>query len=746
MKRIAFVLMALVVGYAAVQLGCMDREPAPVCPVPTELKDAVMQTGGFDGVDLLVMVDNSISMAQEQAILATSFFPLVNSLANPIHTNYPETDWPYEAAEELRIAVITSDLGFSYSGHNYNEYWPGSTLPDGCDSSSGLGDNGKFQDIDVSSVSIMDNVIPCDETGAQCPEGWSCTGMDDDDDTPGMGVCTGDAATPVACPDLGALWAETTDEAPDDQFTIKAACLADQGTGGCGFEQQLQSAVAALSRDDQVWQEDGEGAGFIRDSHLLAILMVSDEEDCSMQFGPEVAEPAGGYPDGVDPDGLFTEDEVQNQDELKLNIACGNHPNYLFTSDYFYEAYTGFKSVQAVVFAAIVGVPYQGDQADECQGTGSKIDLCNEQEDMELVAEQPDAPDAMTWFFRPACTRNVGDVEVTKAYPGRRYVDVAQEFGDLGYVYSICNPDWSVAMTEIARLIASKMGGTCYDKPLDWDPVERVAKCNVVVEYRDPEDEECPEMFGDDAEPIIEEVTSEEGESTTLMYCPVPKIPFDQDCGTQAQDLDQDTFGWYYCENLTVENFEGACSDGIDNDGDGDVDCEDTGDPDHPEDDPGCDGCEACGGLGVDCNNTCQYVVMLTEAAKAQIAGLVVSVQCLQQFSFEDANCQEDSLAACTDDQDNDGNGIWDCTTEADGASSLGSDEKAHLADPNCCPMTGEPGGCCDLAPAGIDQLYDEICPSGDVDYTGDFPDACWEAASRLECYLPGTEPADLDC
>jgi hypothetical protein len=55
--------------------------------------------------------------------------------------------------------------------------------------------------------------------------------------------------------------------------------------------------------------------------------------------------------------------------------------------------------------------------------------------------------------FRPACTRSVGDVLVTEARPGRRFVSLAQKFGCAGYVYSICNEDWSEAMTEIARLI-----------------------------------------------------------------------------------------------------------------------------------------------------------------------------------------------------------------------------------------------------------------------------------------------------
>jgi len=578
-----------------------------------------------------------------------------------------------------------------------------------------------------ASVLIQSNVIPCDDTSAQCPTGWTCGNIGAET---GVGKCVSpDDPDPTAvnCPDLGAIWAETTDELVDPAFPIKAACLAQQGISGCGFEQQLQSAATALVRGDQV-DPDDQDKSFIHNSHLLTILVVSDEEDCSMEDGQ----------------GLFNEDEVQNQAEKKVNLACGNHPEYLYDASYFYDAFVAAKTASAVMFAAIVGVPYgTQDGAEECQGPGGSLDDCLDQEAMQLDEEQPkiDTGDT-TWFFRPACTRGpAGPDEVTRAFPGRRYVELANEsFGDMSYVYSICNEDWSMAMTDIAAMIASKMAGTCYEKPLDWDPVGKVAKCNVVVEYTNPPDDECPEFFGE-VEPVIKQVTTEEGEDKTLVYCPIPKIAFDRSCGTQEEDLDEDEFGWYYCENLTAENFPQACVDGIDNDGDGQTDCDDTGDPEDPDNDPGCTDCEGCpDAMGVNCEQTCTYVVMLTGEAQRQIAGMQVSVQCLQQFSFEDKNCQEDTQAACTDSADNDGNGIWDCSFEEDGSSSLAEGEKGHVADPNCCPMVrNDDNDICNLEPVGLEagELWDAVCPSDEVEYTDGYPDACREAASRLQCTLP---------
>jgi hypothetical protein len=153
---------------------------------------------------------------------------------------------------------------------------------------------------------------------------------------------------------------------------------------------------------------------------------------------------------------LFAEPEIQDFDLQMANIACGNHDEHLLSPSALYERLTDAKDPEALFFAAIVGVPY-GDYpgADSCQGFGGELDACLDQEAMQLVEEQPSPPDT-TWFFRPACVRSAGEVEVTRAYPGRRYVRLANEnFGDMSYVYSICNADWSPALERIGSKVGA---------------------------------------------------------------------------------------------------------------------------------------------------------------------------------------------------------------------------------------------------------------------------------------------------
>ncbi len=75
------------------------------------------------------------------------------------------------------------------------------------------------------------------------------------------------------------------------------SCIARLGTTGCGFEQPFAAARAAL---------DGtvpENAGFLRPGALLAVVFLSDEDDCSVS-DPAMFDPA--QTDDADPLGAFS--------------------------------------------------------------------------------------------------------------------------------------------------------------------------------------------------------------------------------------------------------------------------------------------------------------------------------------------------------------------------------------------------------------------------------------------------------
>jgi hypothetical protein len=375
--------------------------------------------GVYDSVDLLLVVDDSGSMGEEQDMLATSLFTLLNSLVEPLPGS------PHPALDNLRVAVVSTDMGLQWGGNPFdpdNDGWPYSTPP--C---SSVGDNGAFQTYPGGKlIDLEDGVIPCEESGEQCPIGWTCEDVGSDD----IGACAapGGDGDDQPCPTPPTSFTFTNSQNPNPNLAFQVACLCSLGTSGCGFEQQLEAPRRALTRQDQ--------QTFVRDDALLAVMVVSDEEDCSIEDGPE----------------LFESPEIADVAAGKINTACGENEQFLYEATSYRDSFADLKNgdEQAVLFAAIVGVP----PGAVCEGTGDKIGDCLDHEDMQLVVQEESYNQ---FFFRPACYRYDGEAEVTKARPGRRFVALAEEFGEAAYVYSICNEHWGAAMEEFAGLIFARL-------------------------------------------------------------------------------------------------------------------------------------------------------------------------------------------------------------------------------------------------------------------------------------------------
>ncbi|MCP4603130.1 MAG: hypothetical protein GY847_21885 [Proteobacteria bacterium] len=394
----------------------------------------------YNGVDLLIMVDNSGSMEQEQEILATSIYTLIDSLVNPI----PGPDWPFPPIQNMRVAVVSSDLGLQYGENHSTEGFPyGDTVVTSCTDRSKKGDNGGFQTDMDGTVEINSGEISCVDDGGQCPsDRWTCED----------GKCfspSGDKGS-VKCIQTTSdgSWTETSRDNRNPNLATQVACISRLGTGGCGKEQQLEASVVALSKESQ--------KSFIKDDHLLAVLIVTDEEDCSIKDK-----------------GLFETDEWKSGTRMTddkssglLNVCCNfpksNEENFLFNTDRYWNELIKMKDNKAsgVIFAAIVGVPPNDkEKKSPCQGQGNELGSCLGVPSMQLQVELQETNEGQSFkHFKPACERMDDSYNtITSARPGRRYVQVAQEFASSGYVYSICNADWSPAMKELSKMIAQRI-------------------------------------------------------------------------------------------------------------------------------------------------------------------------------------------------------------------------------------------------------------------------------------------------
>jgi hypothetical protein len=219
---------------------------------------------GFDKVDVLIMVDNSLGMSEKQTLLASAVTYLLNRLANPECINPSGT----------QASVIATDPAAACPTGLVREFTPVKDVHIGVITSS-LGDFGG----DV-----------CPEQGAQNAaqndHAWLLGAL------PRAGL---------GAPFLA--WTMTDTQSFATAMTAKQNDLSSHIMAateiGCGYEMGLEAWYrflvdpkppvdvltvnqAANSRgptDDNILQQR---RAFLRPDSMLAILMLSDENDCSL--------------------------------------------------------------------------------------------------------------------------------------------------------------------------------------------------------------------------------------------------------------------------------------------------------------------------------------------------------------------------------------------------------------------------------------------------------------------------------
>jgi hypothetical protein len=240
--------------------ACLDHPLKPVEYDTEGVGSGALPLSLNKDVDILFVIDNSGSMAEEQATLARNFERLIAKLeAKDVAANY-------------RIAVTTTDAGHvAYCSDTGPE--KGRLQLQSC-----IGRMAEFQTYDDAGL-----VDRYDEACAS--------------------ICDHDAIRTV--PTLTAMdnemkerpWIERIGAGTNlaDGVTPSAAfeCFGPQGIAGCGFESTLESMRLALTRASTTTEAS---YGFMRPGAILSIVIVTDEEDCSARNGEEfldVWDPAG---------------------------------------------------------------------------------------------------------------------------------------------------------------------------------------------------------------------------------------------------------------------------------------------------------------------------------------------------------------------------------------------------------------------------------------------------------------------
>ena len=437
---------ALLLGCISLS-ACLDRELKPLNPCLVSSVSRRVSVNNIDKVDILFSVDNSGSMAEEQNSLKSQFPKMITVLTTGMRT--PNDPNPFPPTKDLHLAVVSTDMGAM-----------GQVNVMGCDTNGG--DDGRLQNVPRGTIG--------------CQASY-----------PAFLAYVGGRDTP-------------------QQIATDFACIAELGTGGCGFEQQLEAPFKALwpsvyidergnaqrenpytflgntpqqqlGRGDQLPPEGSKG--FVRSDvnlglSLLAVVLVTDEEDCSSHKTDHFRVPMG------------------SSDPLAMQgnqIRCFKNNQNLYEVKRYID---GFKLLRPgyeklVVFAAIAGVPPElvderarnmVDFLDQTSRDAYYDRILNDRRMQETVLGGRVTQNAE---MTPSCQRRDRSGQLSRAYPPRRIVQVAKGFGENGVVQSICQDDFGPAMDAIIEVIARQLGAVCLPRALTRRSDGEVA-CNVIWE------------------------------------------------------------------------------------------------------------------------------------------------------------------------------------------------------------------------------------------------------------------------
>ncbi|HMI91747.1 MAG TPA: hypothetical protein VK509_10315, partial [Polyangiales bacterium] len=337
-------------------------------------------TGARD-LDLLIIVDTSASMREERMALAGQLQDLFRGLT----VGDIDADGTAEFAgfRSVHAGLVTTDLGAGATGIQ------GLDFPTFCDTP---GDDAVLQNRgDNSQLGCAASYTP-----------------------PFVNATASMGAADVAARDIECMFRGIDVE------------------GGCGFEHPLEAALKALSSEDQPWRflwttPQGEQAnrGFLRKDALLAVLVMTDEDDCSFLDLDAARTGSPRFPGHP------------------ASLRCALAPEALMPLSRFFHGLRGLKQRPTdVVFGAIAGVP------EELVASNEPGVYAQALADQRMVLALDGSEDDPVTTLVPACTQGEQSAD-----PARRLLELADMFGKRGIMQSICAASIRPALHAFARTI-----------------------------------------------------------------------------------------------------------------------------------------------------------------------------------------------------------------------------------------------------------------------------------------------------
>ncbi len=481
-----FALLLMMGGLIATGPGCNKRPLDVLRPCTINAVAQNVPVNPQRALDVLFIIDNSPSMEDEQAKLRDQVPRLIDLLLSGAVDDDSVEDFP--AVQELHVGFVTTDLGYS----SPTDEWQAGIDFNPTDACDDVGDAGFLQ-----STGFLNEMV--------------CTAQ-----TPPSGIPY------LEYPQDGAI---TQQELVDD-----VECLTSQQSpsgNACGFEQQLEAILAQKCNDPSDADcRNSANVGFSRADSLLAVILITDEDDCSTT-DPRVFDVTNLS------EGAYFGPKTSGGD-VQFNLRCWEHREALHDIERYVDGIAALKDDPSqVVFAAITGIPQDPDlDLENFQTPAERYAAILAHPDM-VEVPNPAQDDQQNQQLSPACDAGAAGT----ALPATRILETISGLADPAVgvgtvVESICADDYSDALGTIVNQIAEALRQLCLPRALNRNPNDMV---NCQVRETLPEGVNCDESAG-----RTEVGETDPADGPVRKICQITQLPSDPGAGTP------DGIGWFY--------------------------------------------------------------------------------------------------------------------------------------------------------------------------------------------------------
>lgn len=205
------------------------------------------------------------------------------------------------------------------------------------------------------------------------------------------------------------------------------SCIANVGDGGCGFESPLEAMKRALDGSHE------ENQGFLRDGAFLAVIILTDEDDCSTQ-DPALFNVSA---DEAGPQDFRCTKFAYQCDQPISPTTGGTYNNCTARTDSFevdpakyFQFLASIKDPSQIVVALVAGDATQTIMTGDLKQNGN---------DQKLALE-------------PSCHTTIGGDEAI-GRPAIRLKSFLDNFDKQGLFQTVCQSDYSQTLTDLGQLL-----------------------------------------------------------------------------------------------------------------------------------------------------------------------------------------------------------------------------------------------------------------------------------------------------